>query len=1264
MAKSCVVVERRSWRNFYNVEKFDAIARKSSGATSHGGKSTERRRNTSQPGTTKIIQPLAIVPAITISNPFLEAFPEEAQRKRFPNSLAQNAMATIMSRWRNNDRNSSLPYKREHVNTSRSDESNMINYRNDSTIHHLNISLTFPELAVKTQTRDPNRPRLSETLMRFLIQRKNGNSSLKGIGASPANHRRAHRARKMKNRSELEHIPKKFNISNLTVVNPLSTRKGLSESKNRGVKIKNNVFSRKDGKHLHDKMHNVETTKETGQKTAGMPKINVLNANDDNLEYTEATRRLEDVTSKTVKLAYNDHGVSAERSISMNRQESTDVVTRRFNDQIGEFLTPALRKNDSTVIEISSDAMIDTTTPRTTQDFHINRDSSATDASRKNGMMIFQKIPRRKYGPAYEKYYNRYLRHMLLATRVDTLTESTKVDARTSVTIGSVSSERIDDATSETRSVGNENITQSTPSDQARTIDFNRLFGAKGRNFSQGGYIEAKGNRSDDKIDFFGHKVRKNSKVAYYCNKYKLGCIAPSKRTASTTSSTNEVGEYNIPNTRYDQTSKSTLLSTSITGDIDTETAKIHKNDYRSTKTEKLLYESKSPNVVIYRHFPKTNQTLAIAADIDKASINASTSDNNLFRRDSTRRKTKCNARGMRKKLNVGPGKFHENNENTTGSSIDKSDIEIDSGLVSSGETSESINVDDCVHSQSRESQESKEILEVDDFGVLLNWTKASSMATTTPEIVTQTNENGSREKGSTERHNKRKNKGRRNDGKRKTKKKNRKPKRRKTKRTTVTSTTSDETTTVDYDNDYSTERMSITLSLHNDPEHDKADDNTGTSAGRSDGWHLTDEITTENLETQSSGVDKSVSEYRTKGSADDGLQTEETSNFITDTTPCCLSENAKKYKEWIATTTEISWASNWWSSNNVGTRDEESTNSNEDVTSVTATGDSVQDKVVTTDYYNTFSSGDRSSTYGEISISNSTASSSWRSYGGKNNETSDEERTAIRDTINGQATTILIKGTTDETIRNQGSEKWPGDWQSGTQPAIKGTTFGRTHNVISDFDVEETDASVLFGEDNNNDNGAVTSTADDYETDNCNENQHACDENTCIEEDQVCDGIVDCPNTNDEIDCEFIYQNRWEEHQRAKGAPPRFDNASADGCTRYEHPCDGMCISALNVCNSVKDCLDGTDEADCDSYEGTGLYRHIFWMIFLSLSRSALRPRHIYRVNETTLEARHGSQGATTFRDRSDLSSLYRKWLIWDVSGKLSRSIYNYGAG
>uniref|UniRef100_T1IKD2 Basement membrane-specific heparan sulfate proteoglycan core protein n=1 Tax=Strigamia maritima TaxID=126957 RepID=T1IKD2_STRMM len=93
---------------------------------------------------------------------------------------------------------------------------------------------------------------------------------------------------------------------------------------------------------------------------------------------------------------------------------------------------------------------------------------------------------------------------------------------------------------------------------------------------------------------------------------------------------------------------------------------------------------------------------------------------------------------------------------------------------------------------------------------------------------------------------------------------------------------------------------------------------------------------------------------------------------------------------------------------------------------------------------------------------------------------------------------------------------------------------------------------------------------------DSCRSGYICNDANTCIPNEQKCNGRKDCPAGEDEIGCEQIV------------------STSAPNCSPYEFMCvsDGLCIDSRLRCDSRSDCRDHSDEIDCDDSCEAGYFQ------------------------------------------------------------------------
>ncbi|XP_056868687.1 suppressor of tumorigenicity 14 protein [Takifugu flavidus] len=91
----------------------------------------------------------------------------------------------------------------------------------------------------------------------------------------------------------------------------------------------------------------------------------------------------------------------------------------------------------------------------------------------------------------------------------------------------------------------------------------------------------------------------------------------------------------------------------------------------------------------------------------------------------------------------------------------------------------------------------------------------------------------------------------------------------------------------------------------------------------------------------------------------------------------------------------------------------------------------------------------------------------------------------------------------------------------------------------------------------------SVGSCADSSEEGACGRCFHTCPNKMCLKKSSVCDGVVDCKDRSDELNCTRAY---------------------IKGCSPSSYKCaNGKCLNKVNPeCDGVKDCFDGSDEMRC----------------------------------------------------------------------------------
>ncbi|XP_055489392.1 LOW QUALITY PROTEIN: SCO-spondin [Leucoraja erinacea] len=77
------------------------------------------------------------------------------------------------------------------------------------------------------------------------------------------------------------------------------------------------------------------------------------------------------------------------------------------------------------------------------------------------------------------------------------------------------------------------------------------------------------------------------------------------------------------------------------------------------------------------------------------------------------------------------------------------------------------------------------------------------------------------------------------------------------------------------------------------------------------------------------------------------------------------------------------------------------------------------------------------------------------------------------------------------------------------------------------------------------------------------------CTDGVCLDSSRLCDGVADCPLTEDELDCELVVPT----------APVPGGNETTKTCPMF--PCaNNNCITFLQVCDGINDCSDGSAES------------------------------------------------------------------------------------
>ena len=102
------------------------------------------------------------------------------------------------------------------------------------------------------------------------------------------------------------------------------------------------------------------------------------------------------------------------------------------------------------------------------------------------------------------------------------------------------------------------------------------------------------------------------------------------------------------------------------------------------------------------------------------------------------------------------------------------------------------------------------------------------------------------------------------------------------------------------------------------------------------------------------------------------------------------------------------------------------------------------------------------------------------------------------------------------------------------------------------------------------------------------------CDEGTCILSHYVCDGTVDCPDESDEVDCSHVCSSS--DNYNININCFTSCSSPECVCNNLYFPCAlGGCVPWSRVCDGVTDCPQGEDELQCGFSDMSNVTRALF---------------------------------------------------------------------
>ncbi len=171
-------------------------------------------------------------------------------------------------------------------------------------------------------------------------------------------------------------------------------------------------------------------------------------------------------------------------------------------------------------------------------------------------------------------------------------------------------------------------------------------------------------------------------------------------------------------------------------------------------------------------------------------------------------------------------------------------------------------------------------------------------------------------------------------------------------------------------------------------------------------------------------------------------------------------------------------------------------------------------------------------------------------------------------------------------------NHRWPGlaDYESAFTDELLMASVNGTEPVIFRFSLTTiTHVEIDYAKGRMQGTGAVHVVCEiplSPASSGCLSGHFTCYDGTCILEHYVCDGVTDCPDSTDEVDCNHVCT--FAARNNETGMKDCFASCSSPDCTcsdLYFHCTLAGCIPWSRLCDGVNDCPNDEDEEVCEFY-------------------------------------------------------------------------------